>query len=520
MHWSIYGSWVILMTVALSNAQAQRFTVGIGGISHESNSFNPTKTTVADFGVTRNVATSSPANQIELWRKSNTEVTGYLDGALEDGFDVFPGFVVTATPGGPLTKETFDTLTAHLIESLKAADKLDGILLALHGAMVADSYLQGDEEIVRRVRNAFGPTMPIIVTHDFHGNPSPELIRLSTALVSYQQTPHLDTRQRGRRAASIMARTLRGQVKPVQVIVKPAMVYNIIFQNTYAEPFLPITRASMELERTNPKVLAASVMGGYQYGDVPYMGPSVIVVTDNDRELAEREANRFAEMLWATRDRIVLKLPNPAEAVRQAMAAPKFPVALFDTGDNVGGGTAGDSTFILEELVKQKAVGWVMTIADPAAVQAAAKAGIDGAFDMPVGGKTDNLHGKPVRLRGKVKSLHTGEYIETEVRHGGGRYFNLGLTAVIEVEGSTRDDKNLLVVTTHRSSPNSIHQIVSLGIYPERQKILVAKGTIAPRAAYEPVAAQIIPVDSPGPTAVNPARFTFRNVREKLWGMQ
>lgn len=119
-----------------------------------------------------------------------------------------------------------------------------------------------------------------------------------------------------------------------------------------------------------------------------------------------------------------------------------------------------------------------------------------------------------------MKSLHNGEYIETEVRHGGGRYFNLGLTAVIEVEGSTRDDKNLLVLTTHRSSPNSIHQIVSLGIYPERQKILVAKGTIAPRAAYEPVAAQIIPVDSPGPTAVNPARFTFRNVREKLWGMQ
>jgi microcystin degradation protein MlrC len=160
-----------------------------------------------------------------------------------------------------------------------------------------------------------------------------------------------------------------------------------------------------------------------------------------------------------------------------------------------------------------------MVIADPAAVKAAVKAGIDGGFDMPVGGKTDDLHGKPVRVRGKVKSLHSGDYVETEVRHGGGRYFSLGLSAVIEVEGSTRDDKNLLLLTTRRSSPNSIHQIVSVGIYPERQKILVAKGTIAPRAAYEPIAVQIIPVDSPGPTAVNPARFTFRNVRAKLWGM-
>ena len=117
--------------------------------------------------------------------------------------------------------------------------------------------------------------------------------------MGYQQNPHLDTRLRGRRAASIMARTLRGEIKPVQVIVKPPMVYNIIFQNTYAEPLLPITKASMDLEKSNPKVLAATVMGGYQYGDVPYMGPSVVVVTDGDRRLAEKEAKRFGDMLWA-----------------------------------------------------------------------------------------------------------------------------------------------------------------------------------------------------------------------------
>jgi microcystin degradation protein MlrC len=138
---------------------------------------------------------------------------------------------------------------------------------------------------------------------------------------------------------------------------------------------------------------------------------------------------------------------------------------------------------------------------------------------MPVGGKTDNLHGKPVAIRGKVKSLHDGDFIETEIRHGGGRYFSMGRTAVIEVEGGTRDDKNLLVLTTRRMVPYSMHQLVSLGIYPERQKILVAKGTVAPRAAYEPISAEIILVDSPGSTAVNPARFTFKNVREKLWGM-
>ena len=500
-------------------AQAQRFVVAIGGVMHESNSFNPAKTVVSDFEGMRGTTTLTGADLLASLRKSNTEISGYLDAGDTEKFDVFPAYIASATPKGPLTKDTFETLTQRLLSSLKAAPKLDGILLALHGAMVADGFPQADEEIVRRVRAAFGPTIPIVVTHDFHGNPSPELVRLCTALVGYQQNPHLDTRLRGRRAGAIMARTLRGEIKPVQTIVKPPMVYNIIFQNTYAEPLLPITRATMDLEKSNPKILAITVLGGYQYSDVPYMGPSVVVVTDNDQALADKEAKRFGDLLWADRSKIVLKIPDPAAAVKQALAATKFPVSLFDTGDNVGGGSSADSTFILHELMNRKAIGWVYTIADPAAVEAAMKAGIGAAIAMPVGGKTDNLHGKPVAIRGKVKSLHDGDFIETEIRHGGGRYFSMGRTAVIEVEGGTRDDKNLLVLTTRRMVPYSMHQLVSLGIYPERQKILVAKGTVAPRAAYEPISAEIILVDSPGSTAVNPARFTFKNVREKLWGM-
>ncbi|MDZ4799796.1 MAG: M81 family metallopeptidase [Bryobacteraceae bacterium] len=511
---------LVLVISSFASAQPQKYVVGIAGVMHESNSFNPAKTVVADFEGMRGTTTLSGADLLASLRKGNTEISGYLDGADSERFDVYAGYIASATPKGPLTRDTFETVTQRMIASLKAAPKLDGILLALHGAMVADGFPQADEEIVRRVRAAFGTAIPVVVTHDFHGNPSPELVKLSTALVGYQQNPHLDTRLRGRRAASIMGRTLRGEIKPVQVIVKPPMVYNIIFQNTYAEPLLRITRATMDLEQSNPKILAATVMGGYQYSDVPWMGPSVVVVTDGDRALAEKEAKRFGDLLWANRSEIVLKIPDPAAAVREAMAETKFPVALFDTGDNVGGGSSADSTFILHELIAQRAIGWVMTIADPPAVEAAVKAGIGGTFNMPVGGKTDNLHGKPVVISGKVKSLHDGDFIETEIRHGGGRYFSMGPTAVIEVEGGTRDDKNLLVLTTRRMVPYSMHQIVSLGIYPERQKILVAKGTVAPRAAYEPISAKIIVVDSPGSTAVNPARFTFKNVREKLWGLQ
>ncbi|MBM3766799.1 MAG: M81 family metallopeptidase [Acidobacteria bacterium] len=502
----------IVFTLACCYGQ----NIGIAMLMHESNSFNGSLTQRADFTVTRGGA----PNWRAFFAAQKNEVTGALDVFGADSkVRITEGLYGSATPKGPVAKAVYESLVSELIASLKAGPKLDGIFLALHGAMVAEHFPQADDETMRRVREAF-PNIPIVVTHDFHANISPRSLSYCTALIVYQQTPHLDTRERGQRAARILLRTLRGEIKPVQSIVKPPMVFNILYHNTYSGVLHPITQDSMAIERNNPKILSASVLAGYQYADVPFMGPSVIVVTDNDRDLAEREAKRLSDRLWAVRHELKMNAPNPATAVANAMKAPKFPVALMDTGDNIGGGSAGDSTFILAELLKQKAEGWVVTMYDPAAVDAALKAGIGGNFDMAVGGKSDKQHGTPVRVRGRVRSFDDGNYIEPAVRHGGSTFYRMGLTAVIEAEGSTPLLKNYLVLTKERSSPNSIHQIVHLGIYPERQKILVAKGTIAPRAAYEPVSAEIVLVDSPGATAVNPAHFTFKLVPKDLFGLR
>jgi microcystin degradation protein MlrC len=249
------------------------------------------------------------------------------------------------------------------------------------------------------------------------------------------------------------------------------------------------------------------------------MGPSIVVVTDNDKALAQREADRLAKMLWDSRNETVLDIPKPAEAVKMAMAHPGRPVVLLDSGDNVGGSSNGDSTFILDELIKQNAQGWVMLIVDPEAYKTAEKAGVGNKFDFLVGGKKDDQNGKPVHIKGEVRSLNVGKYIETEVRHGGRRYWDMGHTAVIQVEGSTLDEPNLLMINTQSATPWSLHHLISNGIYPERQKIIVAKGTIAPRAAFEPIASSIITVNSPGSTAVDPVWFTYKNVRKGLFGM-
>ena len=515
----------LLLAVALAasvSAQSRKPLIAVGGIVHETNTFNPKKTTIADFeagiggdhGILRGPAIITES------RNANNTVAGFIAGAEASGLELFPTIVAGPQTIGMVTAEAFNTLSQELLERLQAPGagrKLDGILLFLHGTMVAEGYPHADAEVVRRVRKALGETIPVIVVHDFHANVSEEIVRMTTAVITYKECPHLDARERGVQAAKLMADVVAGRVKPTQAIVKPPMLYNIMFHNTYAAPMKAITDASKALEKT-PGVLVASVPGGYQYADIPAMGPSAIVVTDNDPALAKREAERLAAMLWDLHEHLALKLPTAAAAVRDAMKADKFPIAFMDTGDNIGGGSSGDGTFILEELVAQKAVGWAMTVFDTAAVAAAYRAGVGGAFDMPVGGKTDNLHGKPVRIRGRVKTLTDGKYLEPEMRHGGGRYWDMGNSAVIEVEGSTRDLQNLLLLTPKRVIPFSIHQLVSAGIYPERQRILVAKGTVAPRAAYEPVSAKIVEVDTGGVTAVNPARFTYKQIRPNLWG--
>lgn len=473
---------------------------------HESNSFNTELTRLCDFEF------RAP----ESWHANDDEVAGFLDGAAMNDFELVPAIYAVATPGGPVTAEAFETLNDRLLQTIRQVRRFDGILLALHGAMYTETFPHADQEIVQRLRAEVGREMPLVVTHDFHANISPAMVEMTDVLITYQQTPHIDTRQRGVRAAQVLSRMLRREIRPAQALVKPQLLWNIVHQNTFQEPLRSITQASIELEQ-EPGILAASVACGYQYNDVPFMGPSVIVVTDHDEQRAQTEAQRLADMMWERREETRLNLPNAAHAVKAAMKAERFPVALFDVGDNVGGGAPGDETALLHELLRQKSQGWVVVLRDAEAVAAAKSVGIDGPFDMDVGGKSETTDGRPTRVQGRVRSLHEGTFIEPEIRHGGRRYWNMGHSAVIEQQDSTPDHLNLLLITSERCCPFSLHQLLSCGIYPERHSILTVKGTVAPRAAYEPVCARIVLVDTPGITSVNPKRFSFRRVRPGIW---
>lgn len=493
---------LVLSFVTLSYGADNRPRIAVGGLRAESNSFYPALAEMRPREI------SSREEWLREGARGRSVRAGLIEAAAQLGLDLYPVRTASASFLGKVSDESFDSNLDALIHDLQGADPpFDGVFLDLHGAMVVESYPHGDAEVARRVREAMGPDFPIVVTNDFHGNVAPELVENSDVLITYKEHPHLDTKERGLQAARIMADILAGKVKPVQAIEKPPVLINLIHQDTFTGALKPIVAESRRLESENPKILAVSVPGGYQWADVPEMGPSVIVVTDDEPELAQREAERLSELVVEAGKRLEFEPPETEEAVRRARESKATPVVLMDTGDNIGGGSAGDSTFLLEEFLRQKTEGWVMSIVDREAVQLAARAGVGSRFDALVGAKTDGLHGDPVRVRGYVRSLRKSQYD------------NGDLTAVIEVDGSTRDLQSLLILTSRPSGARSVRELIANGIDPARQSVIVSKGVVAPFATFRDVAGEIIMANTPGPTDVNPAHFHFLQVRRPFYGL-
>ena len=484
--------------------------LAVAGFAHESNTFHSQPTDMGDFGVDE-FRYKEGDSIIPYYAETFHEIAGYIAGAEQFGYEIFPIIAAGATPAGAVTTEAYEYFTGRILDGLKRGPEVDGVLLALHGAMVAEGYPHADAETVRRVRELVGPDIPIAVTHDYHANVPPELVDAADALVIYKTNPHIDQRERGLQAASILVRTVKGEIKPVMALAKPEGLFNIYYHNTSAAPMQSLMQRAIDLE-AQEGILACSIAAGYQYADVPYMGPSIVVIADADEELAQREAQRLEQAMWALREQLKPQVPDPQEAVALAMQSDELPVCLLDFGDNIGGGSAGDSTFVLQQLIEQEAEKWVVTIWDPASAEACFAAGVGGSVELQVGAKTDAVHGKTLAISGKVRTLHDGSYEETERRHGGGRFFNQGPTAVVDVGG-----KGLLVLNSLRSSPNSIHQISCVGIQPHQHKILVAKGAVAPRAAYEPVCARLIEVASGGATAILRGPEDYHLARKTLY---
>jgi microcystin degradation protein MlrC len=472
---------------------------GIIGFMHESNTFASTVTERRHF---EEAFFHAGADLVPIWQDAHHELGGFLEGCATHGLEIVPLVAAWATPGGPVTRAAYESILADILKALDAAGPLDGILLALHGAMVCEDCDDADGETLERIRAKVGPGVPIVMSLDMHGNISPRMAEIPDAIVAYRTYPHVDQRQRGIDCARILAGILAGVIHPCQTHVKLPMLIHIVQQYTGDGPMSELYR---ELEAIEDEfgMVSVSLLPGYIYADVPFMGVSVLVTSNGDPALAEDLAVCFADRVYDRREALNAGLPTVEEAVEETLTT-EGTVCLMDSGDNIGGGGPGDSTIMFAALREAGVQRICAVFYDPEAARTCAEAGAGASVALQVGAKTDSQHGAPVAVRGTVRGVHNGHFIEDLARHGGTRDYDQGLTAVIDT-----DDGHTIVVNSLRVMPTSLQQLLSLGIDPQAMRAIIVKGVTAPRAAYDPIAARTICVDTPGVTRAGPDAFVY-----------
>ncbi len=483
--------------------------VGILSLIHESNTFICTPTTLAMFRSGRILVGGKVR---EAFKDGLSEVSGFLAGLDESGIEAVPLFYASTEPSGRITNETCDALMGMMFEQVEHAGKLDGWLVAPHGANVGagDDYWDLDGYWLSRLRCLVGAETPIICTIDPHANLSERMVAACDATIAYRSNPHLDQKEVGLQASRMMARTLRGEVKPTQAAAFPPIAINIERQLTEASPCREMYELADDL-LNRPGMLSNSIVLGFPYADVPEMGTAMIAVTDGDPGLAQAVAGELADHLYTFRKDFRGEFVGISEAVDAALAT-EGPVCLLDMGDNAGGGSAADGTMLAHELHRRGNARAFVCLYDSESVSKAAAAGVGNRVTLRMGGKTDELHGPPLEAPVTVRGLYDGRFRESEIRHGGRTAFDMGQTAVVDT-----DTGLTFSLTSRRVVPVSLGLMTSCDLRPDAFDVIVAKGVHAPVAAYAPVCKRLIRVDTPGATAADMRKFEFHHRRRPLY---
>ena len=481
--------------------------VGIVALLHESNTFISQPTTWQHFE--QNLLLVGEAVRERL-ADTHHEIGGFFAGLRDHGIEAVPIFAARATPYGTIQAETFERLLKAMFEQLSAAGSLDGILAAPHGATVSERFPDADGHWLAEVRRRMGPTSPIIATLDPHANLSPLMVQSTDALIAYRSNPHLDQRARGLEAATLMARTLRGEVRPTQAATFPPLAINIERQLTSEAHIRPLYELADAMLRRE-SVLSNSILLGFPYADVAEVGSAAVVVTNDAPTLAAELATQLGAYLWTHRDDFDGRLIGMDEALERS-AKLEGPICLLDMGDNAGGGSPADSTHLAHAIRRHAIAPAFICLFDPDSVNQARAAGIGAGCTMRLGGKTDQLHGEPLGGEFTVVGLYDGKFVESQPRHGGFTYCDQGPTAVV------RDDQGLTVMlTTLRMPPFSLQQLLTCRIQPSEYHVLVAKGVNAPVAAYQPVCKHLLRVNTPGCTTADMRLLNFHHRRRPMF---
>ena len=432
--------------------------------------------------------------------------------ALERDWEVVEGLAAFATPAGTTTKPAYEALRDEILEDLERAMPVDIVMLNLHGAMIADGYFDAEGDLLRCIRDRIGPDIPLLAELDLHGHQTQLKLDMADVLIYYKEYPHIDSVKRARELFDIAVRMLEDGLKPVMAMHDCRMLG--IYPTT-REPMISFVKRMQALEQ-EPGILSVSLAHGFPWGDTPEVGTRVVVVTDNDEELARQTADTLGQWVWQNRDDLLAPFISQETAIANTLQAPPgdSPFVIADTADNTGIGAAGDSTFVLQALIDRGVGGYAISpLWDPGAVDLAFEAGLGASLPMRIGGKLGPASGAPVDTTVTVMGLkHKGR------QSFGGSSAPLGDMAWLRI-GDAEDDDNAIDVVCNNHRVQAFHPdcFSEVGLDPMKVKSLVVKSTQHFHAGFGPIAREVLYAATEGTGSMDYANLPHEHVKEPLW---
>ena len=454
----------------------------------EVSSFNPIRSRYGDFSV------RFGAELFEYYSGARGELGGAVDVLrAEAGYELVPAYSAeSVTSGGTLGAADFERIAGELLGELRKARPADGAYFALHGAMSAEGQDDPEAFLLEESRKILGDDIPIVVSLDLHGVLTDRMLELSDAIVVYHTYPHVDFYETGERAARLLMRILAGKAKPLMGRVKiPALVRGDELI-TETGSFGEVIRFAQEMEKHRAG-LAAGMLIGNPFTDVPDLGTNSLVVTNDDREMATLWAAALTRQMWARHEEMQVPLTSIEEAVRLA-GQTEGTAVLMDAADATSSGASGDSNAILREALASGYEGSVLApIVDPSAAERAFAAGVGGTVRTAVGGALDPKRFQPLDIEARVKLLSDGQ-IRSE---SFGSRWDAGPTAVLEF------GRCVLVVTSRPVSLFDRALFHAHGQDPKRFDLVVVKSPHCEPHMFADWCGRLINVDGPGATSAN-----------------
>ncbi|MGM4983307.1 MULTISPECIES: M81 family metallopeptidase [Rhizobium] len=426
--------------------------------------------------------------------------------AAQKGWDLIEGTAAWADPAGLVNRRTYEDLRDEILDQLRAAMPVDAVVLGLHGAMVADGYEDTEGDLLSRVREIVGPDILVCAELDPHSHLTEKRVAAADFFVYFKEFPHTDFVDRAEDLWRIAVDTLEGRVKPAMSVFDCRMID--VFP-TSREPMRSFVDKIMAMEKSDADILSISVIHGFMAGDVPEMGTKLLVVTNSKPDKGSAIARALGLELFSKRGTFIMPQIDEKQAVSQAMAATSGPVVIADLWDNPGGGTAGDATVILQELLDRGATDTAIgTIWDPMAVQICMAAGEGAEIPLRFGAKSAPGTGNPIDGLVKIISL----VASAEMRFGES-FAPFGDAAHIQLDGIDI----ILNSTRAQSFDPSLFSVMSID--PTLKKILVIKSTNHFYASFSRIASEILYCSAGTPYPNNPARTPYRRARKDIWPM-